>query len=230
MVWLYAGPSFLKETMAAEDDLYDYLWLDPDKKVYVLQNKVYKKEGKFYANTGLSMGLNSDFQDRLGFNFSLGYYFKEEWAIEAMYHQYGNTDKDSVASLRTLNGSIPFIRKVNKKYGVMGVWSPFYGKLNTFNKIIYIDWSFGLGLGQIQTESNALTASSSSTADTFNSEDNMAILMKTAFRIHATKNFHVGIEYHRDNYRAPGPTVRGVPGTEAWRNNSELVLSIGFSF
>ena len=28
---------------ASEKDLYNFLWLDPDKKVYVLQNKIHKK-------------------------------------------------------------------------------------------------------------------------------------------------------------------------------------------
>lgn len=230
MVWLSAGPSFLTVTQAAEDDLYDYLWLDPDKKVYVLQNKVYKKEGRFYTNIGFAMGLNSDFQDRTGVQFKFGYYFKEEWAIEAVYHQFSNSDDDTFKNLRRINGAIPFVRRVDKKYGVLGVYSPFYGKINTFNKIIYFDWSFGLGIGQIQTSSNAETVSSASTADIYKDEKNLAILGKTAFRIHATKNVHVGLEYHRDSYRAPGPTINGTPGFDSWRNNSEFVLSIGFSF
>ncbi len=227
VVWLSAGPLGV---FAAEDDLYDFLWLDPDKKVYVLQNKVYKKKGKFYANIGYTLGLNSDFQSRNGLAFKGGYYISEEWAIEGVYHQFSNQDDDAFKSLKRINGAIPFVRKVEKKYGLMGVWSPFYGKINTFNKIIYFDWSFGLGLGQIHTESNATTVSSSSTADIYQDEKNLAILGKTAFRIHATKNIHVGLEYHRDSYRAPGPTIQGRPGTESWRNNSEFVISIGFSF
>jgi hypothetical protein len=38
---------------ANEKDLYDFMWLDPDKKVYVLQNKVHKKERTIYINLGL---------------------------------------------------------------------------------------------------------------------------------------------------------------------------------
>lgn len=227
VVWFLTRPLLVQ---AAEGDLYDFLWLDPDKKVYVLQNKVHKKRGKFYANIGFTLGLNSDFQDRNGVQFKAGYYFHEEWAVEALYHQFSNSDNDTFTSLQTINGSIPFVRRINSKYGIMPVWSPFYGKINTFNKIIYFDWSFGLGLGQITTESNATTVSSSTTADIYSDEKYMAILAKTSFRIHATKNVHVGLEYHRDSYRAPGPTVRGIPGSERWRNNSEFVLSIGFSF
>jgi len=227
LAWILSGS---KALFAAEDDLYDYLWLDPDKKVYVLQNKVYKKKSKFYANIGFSRGLNSDFQSTTGVQFKGGYYFHEEWAVEAIYHQYSSTDNDAFTNLQRINQSVPFVRRINKKFGVMPVWSPFYGKINTFNKIIYFDWSFGLGLGQIQTESNANSVGSAATADIFSDETNMAILGKTAFRIHATQNVHIGIEYHRDHYRAPGPVINNVPGTEKWRSNSELVFSIGFSF
>ncbi len=225
LAWSMTGPVF-----AAEDDLYDFLWLDPDKKVYVLQNKVYKKQGKFYANVGLSYGLNDNFQDTSGVQFAAGYYFHEEWALELLYHQYSTSNSETYDNLQQVNGSIPFIRRAERKYGLMGVYSPFYGKINTFNKIIYFDWSFGLGLGQMETSSNALTVSDSTTADIYADEKNMAILGKTAFRIHATENFHIGLEYHRDHFRAPGPNINNRIGQDAWRNNSEFVISIGFSF
>ncbi len=220
----------MSSALGAEDDLYDFLWLDPDKKVYVLQNKVYKKKNKFYANIGYVIGLNDNFQDSSGIQFKAGYYLHEEWALEGVYNQYSNSDDDNFKNLQRINGSTAFVRAVEKKMGVMAIYSPFYGKINTFNKILYFDWSFGLGLGQIQTESNAKTVSNASTADIYDNETNMAILAKTAIRIHATKNIHVGIEYSRDNYRAPGPTVNSVPGSEAWRTNSEIAFSIGFSF
>ena len=220
----------VQNAFGAEDDLYDFLWLDPDKKVYVLQNKVYKKKNKFYANIGYVVGLNDNFQDSTGIQFKGGYYIHEEWAAEFVYSQYSNSDDDNFKNLQTINGSTAFVRAVEKKMGVMAIYSPFYGKINTFNKILYFDWSFGVGLGQIQTESNAKTVSNASTADFYEDEKNMAILAKTAIRIHATKNIHVGIEYSRDNYRAPGPTVNGNPGSDAWRTNSEIAFSIGFSF
>jgi len=176
------------------------------------------------------MGLNDNFQDSTGIQFKAGYYLHEEWAIEGVYHQYSNSDDDNFKSLQEINGSTAFVRAVEKKMGFMAVYSPFYGKINTFNKIIYFDWSFGLGLGQIQTESNAKTVSNSTTADQFSDESSIAVLAKTALRIHATKNIHVGIEYSRDNYRAPSATINGQPGIDSWRTNSEVAFSIGFSF
>lgn len=216
-------------TFSAEDDLYDFLWLDPDKKVYVLQNKVYEKEGTFYANIGYIKNNTSDFQSTNGAHLSAGYYFSEEWAIEACYHQYNNKDNDAVKNIRNVNGVVPFIRKPNSSYGASLVWSPFYGKINTFNKIIYLDWSFGLGLGQIKTESNSETVSDDSRSDVFQDESYMAVKMKTGLRIHITEMWHVNIEYKRDNFRAPGPKVDGNT-SEKWRNNSDTIVSIGLSF
>lgn len=216
-------------SFAAEDDLYDFLWLDPDKKVYVLQNKVYEKEGDFYANIGFIRNNTSDFQSTSGAHISAGYYFTEEWAIELGYNQYNNSDNDAVKSVRTTAGLTPFIRKPNASYGASVVWSPFYGKINTFNKIIYLDWSFGLGVGQIKTESNSETVSQSGQADVFQDESYMTLKTKTALRIHVSEMFHINIEYQRDNFRAPGPRVNGNT-SEKWRNNSDVILSLGLSF
>jgi outer membrane beta-barrel protein len=218
------------EVYASEKDLYDFLWLDPDKKVYVLQKKIYKKAKSFYFNLGYAKGLGNTYQDVSGVHFSGGYYFKETWAIEAKYSQYNNKENDDMESLRRLNGSIPFIRKVERTYGLSAVWSPFYGKINTFNKIIYFDWSFGIGLGQIQTESNALSVSDPNTANIYNDEKYLALLGKTSLRVHLNRRFHVGIEYHHDTYRAPGPKYTTRPQEKSWRSHRDLIFSIGINF
>lgn len=214
---------------AAEDDLYDFLWLDPDKKVYVLQNKTYQKQNTFYANVGYLKNNTSDFQDTEGVYLGIGYYMSEEWAIEACYNQYNNSDNDTLKNINQVNGVVPFIRKPKSSYGVYAIWSPFYGKINTFNKIIYLDWSFGLGVGKISTESNSKTVSNSTKADLFNDENYTTLKTKTGIRVHITEMFHVNLEYQRDNFRAPGPEINGSARTQ-WRNNSDVILSIGLSF
>ena len=57
--------------------------------------------------------------------------------------------------LKSLNGVTPFLRREKNLLGAMALWSPFYGKINTFNKITYFDWFFGLGLGLLKSESNS---------------------------------------------------------------------------
>ncbi|MDC1174808.1 outer membrane beta-barrel domain-containing protein, partial [Bacteriovoracaceae bacterium] len=177
---------------AAEEDLYDFLWLDPDKKVYVLQNKVYKKKRKTYADIGYIMGINNAYQDTTGGKFNVGHYLTEEWAIEGTFSSYSNQDNDNYNNLNRINGSVPFVRRSKSLMGINAVWSPFYGKINTFNKIIYFDWSFGLGLGQLEYESNKDTVSNAAAAaDNYTTEKTTAIITKTNVKVHATKNVHI---------------------------------------
>jgi len=217
-------------TYGAEDDLYDFLWLDPDKQVYVLQNKVYETKGTSFVNIGLIKGLNTNFQSTTGYHFSFGHYLGEELAFEGVYQAYSNNDDSAYTSIRQVNGATPYVRRIKKKIGINAVWSPFYGKINTFNKIIYFDWSFGLGVGQLTTESNGETASNPN-IDTYDSEKHIAVLTKSIFKVHLNKRFHMSLEYSMDHYKAKGPRFNQTnPGIESWGTNNETVLSFGFNF
>lgn len=49
---------------ADEKDLYDFMWLDPDKKVYVLQNKVHKKAILFTQTSVTGLDFLRTFKTR----------------------------------------------------------------------------------------------------------------------------------------------------------------------
>ena len=215
---------------ADEKDLYDFMWLDPDKKVYVLQNKVHKKARTVYANVGYAMGLSSNFQDTSGIHANFGYYISEEWAIEGLYTKYSNSDNEALENLKRLNGSIPFIRKTDSNYGLMAKWSPFYGKINTFNKIFYFDWSFGLGIGKLNTTSNATSVAVPAQANVYKDEKYTSVIAKTGLSFHATKNIHIGLDLIMNNYKAPGPTINGATPASKVRNNMDAVVTLGVSF
>jgi outer membrane beta-barrel protein len=174
--------------------------------------------------------MSSDFQDTFGIQGTLGYYFNETWAIEGVYNKYNNSDNDAFTNLQRINQSIPFIRKPVSSYGVMGVWSPFYGKINTFNKIIYFDWSFGFGVGKINTKSNKDTVSDSTKANIFSDESYTTLMEKTSLKFHLTESLHLGLDYYFQSYKAPGPTINTTPSSDKWRHNSDIILSIGISF
>jgi len=226
LLLLAVGPTL----RAAEDDLYKFLWLDPDKQVYVLQNKVYKKRNSFYGSLGYLSGNSNEFQDTSGFQLTTGFYFHEEWALELFYNSYSNSNNDAFESLQRVNGSVPFIRKVDSSYGAMAIWSPFYGKVNTFNKIFYFDWNFGLGVTKINAQTNASTVANPNTSDQFQTESYTGVAYKTGLRFHASEHIHIGIDYFRQSYQAPGPTLNNVPGSDKWRHNSDVIFSVGFSF
>jgi outer membrane beta-barrel protein len=227
IIFISLSTTILKAT---EKDLYDFMWLDPDKKVYVLQNKVHKKEHTIYFNAGYAMGLSSTFVDTSGIHGNLGYYLNEEWAIEGLFTNYSNKDNESFQNIQNINGVVPFIRKTNSNYGVLVKWSPFYGKVNTFNKIFYFDWAFGLGGGKINTESNADTVSTPSIANEYKKESYASIIAKTELSLHATKNINVSLGLIMNNYSASGPKDHNKTPAAKLRNNLDAALTIGFSF
>lgn len=229
MVALSMGASSL-QAMADEKDLYKFLWLDPDKKVYVLQNKLYKKANTIYTQLGFVSSLSGEYQDTTGINFKSGYYLNEEWAIEGFYNSYSNKNNEAYENLQRINQSVPFIRRLTSSYGLMGVWSPFYGKINTFNKIIYFDWSFGLGLAKINTESNKDTVSDPNLSSTFTKESYTGAVAKTGLRVHASKRWFIGIDLQRTMYKAPGPVINNQATSSKMRGTTDAILSVGFSF
>ncbi len=229
-IWILVALALSIKTYASEKDLYDFMWLDPDKKVYVLQNKVHKKDKSIYFNLGYGTGLSSTFQDTSMLHANTGYYITEEWAIEGLYTKYSNSDNDNFTNIKKVNGVVPFLRRPLSNYGVIGKWSPFYGKINTFNKIFYFDWSFGAGLGKINNESNATTVAVTSTANRYNKESATSIIFKTQLQFHATENIHVGFDAIMNNYKAPGPTINGRAGTSTMRSTWDALITFGVSF
>jgi outer membrane beta-barrel protein len=216
-----------RNTYAGEESLYDFLWLDPDKSVYVLQNKLYKKEHKMYADIGYLTNMTSKFQDTSGFAVKAGYYIHEEWGLEIFYHNYSNGNNDDYRNVKSVNGVIPFVRRLNSTMGAAIIYSPFYGKINTFNKIFYFDWSFGAGLSRVQAESNVKTVRILNAANKYETENYGGALLKTKLKFHLTENMHLGIEYMNTYYMAPGPVN---PKSDKLRTNSDLIFSVGISY
>ncbi len=214
---------------AAEEDLYDFLWLDPDKSVYVLQKKMYAKKRTFYFNAGVLKNNASDFQDTLGASLKLGYFLKEDWGVELLYNSYNNSNNISFENVQSVNGSEPFIRRPNSLMGLTLQWSPFYGKINTFNKIFYFDWSFGVGVGKLSTETNAETASLQNSTNTFTDENFTGVIIKSNFRFYVSKRVHIDLDYMTTTYSAPGPKVNNIQN-ESTTTDTDVGISLGISF
>lgn len=215
---------------AGEKSLYDFLWLDPDKKVYVLQNKIYKKEHTLYLDVGYLTNFTSTFQDTKGLSLKTGFYIHEDWGLEIFYNQYSNQNNDNWSNVRNINGADPFVRRFNSSYGAMAIWSPFYGKINTFNKIFYFDWSFGLGVSKINAESNRKTVEVTTQKSSYDKETYNALAWKTNMKFHLTENVHLGVEWMQQHYNAPGPNRNGRASKDSLRNNQDLIISVGFSY
>lgn len=207
--------------------MYDFLWLDPDKKVYVLQNKIHRKEHSFYADVGYINNFTSKFQDTTGFSLKGGFYFHEDWGVEVFYNLYTNANNDEYKNIRSLMVE-PFIRRLSSSYGLMAIWSPFYGKINTFNQIFYFDWSFGAGLAKINSESNLATVALQLPGEpVYKTEQYTGTILKTKLKFHLQENIHLGLEYMNSYYLAPGPRA---PTSDKLRTNTDIIMSLGFSY
>lgn len=218
------------EVKAEEKDLYKFLWLDPDKSVYVLQNKAYPKRGTTYMELGFLSHLSNEYQDTTGGQAKIGHFLNEEWALELNYKLYSNSDNDALTNIRNINQTEPFIRRPLSTTSFLVTWSPFYGKINTFNKIFYFDWHFSGGVSLINSESNADTVADPNKTSEFKKENYVGPTAKTGVRFHITKGFHINIDYSKDFYKAKGPVINGKTSSEKWRNQSDIVFSVGFSF
>ena len=217
---------FSLKAFSGEEDLYDFLWLDPDKSVYVLQNKLYPKKGRVYFDLGYVSNTSSNFQDTTGGLVKLGYSFSEEFALEFNHITYSNMDNSAVNSVESVAGLVPFIRRPLSSNSLFLVWTPFYGKINTFNKIYYFDWGFGVGSGSLKMESNLDTAEIAD-KDIYKAENYTPLQFKTHFKFHINKRFHLGIEYLNTNYQAPTPKDKN---SKSWTQNNDLIFTLGASF
>ena len=170
-------------SMAAEKSLYDFSWLDRDKEVYVLQNRKFRKDGKVYVGATAEYLLNGAFINSYGGAFRAGYFFNEDWGIELIYGKNSGSENDTAKGVRE-QSTVPFYRKVDTYAGGMLMWSPFYSKINTFNKIFYFDWMFGLGVAQVQTKDNRnLFDTASQNRNTLRHPSNISPLKKSFIQI-----------------------------------------------
>lgn len=211
----------------SESSLYDFMWLDQDKKVYVLQNKTYKKEKTFYTNIGVGKTVNADFQKTQTLMINTGYNFHEEWGVEAIYLNYDNKSNSAFDNLQKVNTTYPFIRRLNQSYGVLATWTPFYGKINTFNKIIHFDWKFGAGVTRLESENNRETFISRSSYNYYSKEHHTAAALKAGVSVKLTKKVHLSLEMLNQYYKASDPIN---PAKKDLNTNTDAILSVGFSF
>ena len=225
---LYLLPLFLfsKNTLAGQKNIYDFQWLDPDKAVYVLQNKIYEKKNSFYFNVGYGQSLTADFVSAKNIQFKTGYYFTEEWGFEIVYSTISNSTNTTFDNISRSNDRVvPFIRQEDGYYGALLIFSPFYAKINTFNKIVYLDWSFGLGFGKVDGKSNKTAFRTEDQNVALEEESNTAFLGKTQFKIFFTELLHFNIDIFVTTYK-PEPALE--ERAKSFFVNTDLILSFGF--
>jgi outer membrane beta-barrel protein len=212
-------------------DFYEFKWLDPEKKVFVLQDKLYENQKKFYINLGYGFQDLSQFQDTTNFHLALGYYFKEEWGVEVFTNIYRNKNNNAYEAVQNPQSGtpvLPFILRTKSIYGLMAIYSPFYAKLNTYNLIYYIDWSFGLGGAQVNGEDNYADFSAGNTTlqRGYESVSKTAITAKTQVAFHISDLWSFNIDFY--NYWVKARQPNG--GSEKYIRFHDWIFSLGMTF
>jgi outer membrane beta-barrel protein len=221
----------LTSTIAAEGDTYSFSWLDPDKEVFVLQNRKFRKAGRLHLNIGAGLTTSGAFVDATTFQGRAGYFFKEDWGFEVVYSLNSGEENSTALSLRNegSSGSVPFRRIVDNYMGGMVLWSPFYAKINTFNTIIYLDWIIGAGIAKLEETNNLIEFTTTPGNDVGTTLSHTGIMWDTGLKFYINQNFDVRMDLTVVHYKAD-KAVRNGTAESTYYSNWDLAFSLGYSF
>ena len=215
---------------ASEKDIYEFSWLDPDKEVFVLQNRKFRKANHLYVNAGGGITTSGAFVSSTAIQGRVGYFFSEDFGFEGIYSKNSGKENDTAKGVRSSGpqgtGTTPFRRIVDNYAGAMILWSPFYSKINTFNSIVYMDWIFGLGYAQLKEKNNKLAFQSAALASTETLESHSGIIWELGLKFYLSESLSIrtdltAVHYNTQNISTPG---------SAYTSNFDATASIGYSF
>jgi outer membrane beta-barrel protein len=75
----------------------------------------------------------------------------------------------------------------------MAMWSPFYSKINTFNKVFYYDWMFGLGVASVKIMDNR-NEFASTASDSLTSSNGIGAIWNTGLRVYINESWSLRID------------------------------------
>jgi outer membrane beta-barrel protein len=225
-VFLYISSSYAASS--SSDDDYNFSWLDPDKKIYVLQNRRYRKTGNpdIFIMGGISLG--DTYRNVYMVQPRFGVWFTEELGIEAFYADRFNSVNNAYKALSqaiNTNGvtSSPYIREITSEFGILFNWAPWYAKINVFNSILYFDWYFSFGLGELGTQAGPETIQTQPASWT--TENLFAVYAGTGQMFHLSEHWKVRLDFLGHFYSAP---IYVNSGDKAVFSNFDFSLGIGY--
>lgn len=215
--------------ISAEGSLYDFSWLDSDKEIYVLQNRKFRKAGNLFVGGALGQTVSKAYVDGYLAQLRLGYFFKEDWGIELIYSK-NDGDFNDLAKRVQQQSAVPYTRIVDSYMAAQIQWAPFYSKINTFNKIFYYDWMFGLGVVSVTDSNNSLEFVGNNR--TLTQETNTGLIWSTGLRFYISPNWSVRADFTALRYQADFTVgTVGSPSTEKeWFNNYDLTIGLNYTF
>jgi outer membrane beta-barrel protein len=208
---------------AAEDDEYNFNWLDPEKKIYVLQNRKYLKANHLMLSGMVGPGISNSYRNTYAFDFRVAYHLSEAFGIETFYSFLANRENNTFEALKqAAPTTLPVVREIRSQFGILGQYVPWYAKINVFNNIIYFDWYFSGGLGSL---SSALdTRRNKNDPENFVYENLFALYLGTGHRYHLSQTLHMRLDFTGAFYQAP---LFGTSGDNSWYSNYTVGVGLG---
>jgi len=207
----------------AATDEYNFNWLDTDKKIYVLQNRKFTKAGRALVSGMAGIGLSSAYRDSYQAQGRMAFYFSEMFGVEAFYAYQANTENNTFEALKaSAPNTLPYVREVRGQFGGLLHYVPWYAKINVFNWIMYFDWYFSAGAGQVQCKLDKRRNSAS--AASLHDQNFFGMYAGTGHQYHLTRSLTVRFDFTGVFYRAP---LLGDSGTNTWFSNYMISLGAG---
>lgn len=220
-----ASRSIASAPNEGDDDEYNFSWLDPDKKVYVLQNRKYRKKNRFAVFLSAGADLSNPFRTEYEIVPRADYWFSEQFGVEAFYGALTNSDSSTLTALKNVSTSaLPFVRENRSFFGGALTWTPWYAKLNFFNKILYFDWFLLGGVGQTVTAVNQTTKVG--LAPNFAIQNLFTEYFGTGHEYYVTHNFIVRLDFFGMMYSATGADGSTTQNQINW----EFTAGVGWAF
>ena len=204
-------------------DEYNFSWLDPDKKIYVLQNRKFTKALHPLLSVMGGAGLSNPYRISYVLDPRLSFYFNESWGIEGFYSMSSNSENSTYSGIKLASpNALPVVREIRSQYGGLIHWAPWYAKINVFNTILYFDWYFTAGGGMIHA---ALDKRANSSAAPVYADQNLAaFFLGTGHLFHLSNHFDFRLDFTSAIFKAPN---NGDSGVESYYSNQSFLAGLG---
>ncbi len=233
-ILIFSIPAF-----AAEDNTVDFEWLDDDKEIYVLQNRKFRKDTRFNLSLLGTINLSESFVDTIGGGLKGAYFFSENWGIEIALGLGSQSENNSFKGVRE-QSALAFYRSITSYTAASVVWTPFYGKFNTFNYIYYLDWFLSLGLANVSTEHNGKTFTLAGGAigsgqQVLEKDSSAGLTWSTGLYWYLTKMMSIrfeftGFHYQADRYTSATVNNANPDTNKIWFHNYNMSVGLNFMF
>lgn len=232
---LCGGAAQAAEPETGQDE-YDFSWLDPEKKIYVVQNRKYLKQNRLEISLAGGLGMGEPYRTRYTVMPRATFYMSEQFGLSIFGGFNRNSENGNVEALRTQNYPIPAVRDVQSFVAGSIMWLPFYGKINMFNQIFYIDWHIEAGVGQVASEIDLNTRFGQPSR--LEETSHFAFHWGTGQKFFITRNWAARLDFVAQYYKAPsgvdpngGNSLTTASGTaEDNYDNYYVTLGVSYTF